>query len=388
MLNFIYYPVSAILWFWHKVFGFVLGADNGFAWVLSVVFLVFTLRAILYKPFVSQVRSMRKMQEFAPEIQKLKKKYGHDKQKMALEMQKLQGEHGVNPLGGCLPILVQVPVFIGLFHVLREFGPFVRLPDGNRVPRWENYVFDQAGVESFNRADFFGAKLGAAIHPYAGGPSLADFNVDWVTQLIPTVPLAIAAAVFTHITARHSIARQSEAQAANPQAAIMNKLMLWLFPIGAVAGAPFLPLAVLVYWVANNLWTLGQQNVVYNKIDKEDAERKTRKTDAQRNLAPRVGQKPVQNPKKPAPGAKPNKPGGKPVREVGQARGDVQKKPGAKPIGSDGSGTRNGKVNGTGATRSGANGSLGGSRSADTSAASGNGDEARKASKDGDKQGK
>ena len=87
------------------------------------MFLVFTLRAILYKPFVSQVRSMRKMQEFQPEIAKLRKKYANDKQKQAEEMQKLQKEHGVNPLGGCLPILVQVPVFIGLFHVLREFKP-------------------------------------------------------------------------------------------------------------------------------------------------------------------------------------------------------------------------------------------------------------------------
>ena len=59
MLNFIYYPVSAILWFWHKAFGYVFGPGNGFTWALAVVFLVFTLRAVLFKPFVSQVRSMR-----------------------------------------------------------------------------------------------------------------------------------------------------------------------------------------------------------------------------------------------------------------------------------------------------------------------------------------
>ena len=99
MLNFIYYPVSAIMWFWHKAFGYVFGEASGAAWALSVVFLVFTLRAILYKPFVHQVRSMRKMQEFAPEMQKLKAKYGNDKQKLAAEMQKLQSQQGVNPLG-------------------------------------------------------------------------------------------------------------------------------------------------------------------------------------------------------------------------------------------------------------------------------------------------
>ena len=90
-------------------------------------------------------------------------------------------------------------------------------------------------------------------------------------MLIVMIPLMIAAGIFTHITARHSVARQTAAQAENPQTAIMNKLMLYVFPIGVVVGAPFLPLAVLLYWVANNLWTLGQQYVVYRQIDAEES---------------------------------------------------------------------------------------------------------------------
>src|SRR4029078_5330327 len=96
-----------------------------------------------------QVRSMRKMQEFAPEMQKLKAKYGNDKQKLAAEMQKLQSQHGVNPLGGFLPVLVQVPVFIGLFHVLREF----------QLGKTQNYIFDASGVASVNAASLLRAKL-------------------------------------------------------------------------------------------------------------------------------------------------------------------------------------------------------------------------------------
>jgi len=122
VLDFIYYPVSWILWVWHRVFGAVLGPDNGFAWALSVVFLVFTLRILLYKPFVKQVRTTRQMQELQPQIKALQKKYGKDKQRMAVEMQKLQKEHGFNPIMGCLPVLAQAPVFIGLFHVLRSFN--------------------------------------------------------------------------------------------------------------------------------------------------------------------------------------------------------------------------------------------------------------------------
>ena len=86
------------------------------------MFLVFTLRAILYKPFVRQIRTTRQMQELQPQIKALQKKYGKDRQRMALEMQKLQKEHGFNPILGCLPMLAQVPVFLGLYHVLRSFN--------------------------------------------------------------------------------------------------------------------------------------------------------------------------------------------------------------------------------------------------------------------------
>jgi YidC/Oxa1 family membrane protein insertase len=349
VLNFIYYPVSAIMWFWHKAFGYVFGEASGIAWALSVVFLVFTLRAILYKPFVHQVRSMRKMQEFAPEMQKLKAKYGNDKQKLAAEMQKLQSQQGVNPLGGCLPVLVQVPVFIGLFHVLREFEP----------GKTENYIFDGRGVESFNAASLFGAKLGAWVT--MGADQLEALGTSITSMLIVMIPLMIAAGFFTHITARHSVARQTEAQAANPQAAIMNKMMLYVFPIGVVVGAPFLPLAVLIYWVANNLWTLGQQYVVYRRIDAEEAEKKTQAVAERQARAPRPGQKParpeVTRPEK-TPGGKPvtRRPSstdgsGATAKSDGSAANGEVKRTEVKGAGVNGSGT-----DGAGTSRPGAGG--------------------------------
>jgi YidC/Oxa1 family membrane protein insertase len=342
VLNFIYYPVSFILWVWHKAFSFLFGETGlggGIAWTLSVMFLVFTLRLILYKPFVAQVRSMRKMQEFQPEIAKLRKKYANDRQKQAEEMQKLQREHGVNPLAGCLPVLVQVPVFIGLFHVLREFGP----TNNDGSPRTENYFFGLDGVESFNRASLFGAKLGNWV--LQGEDALRAVGTSIPQMLIVMIPLMIAAGVFTHITARHSVARQTAAQGENPQTAIMNKLMLYVFPIGVVVGAPFLPLAVLIYWVANNLWTLGQQYIVYRRIDAEESEKAEQKAATQQARAPRPGQKPVRpetgadaEPGAKTPGAKPiparkPAPGAKPVRPAGST---------AKPAGSGGTTAKTG----------------------------------------------
>ena len=328
MLNFIYYPVSFILWVWHKAFSALFGDSGwggGIAWSLAVVFLVFTLRAFLYKPFVSQVRSMRKMQEFQPEIAKLRKKYANDKQKQAAEMQRLQKEHGVNPVAGCLPVLVQLPVFIGLFHVLRSFNPVLT----NGAPRTENYFFDQAGVESFNNASLFGAKLGAWVTQ--GSEALIAQGTTMANMIIVMTPLMIAAGIFTHITARHSVARQvaSGQGMDNPQTAIMQKLMLYVFPIGVVVGAPFLPLAILIYWVSNNLWTLGQQYVVYRRIDAEQAEKKEQAVVTRQALAPRPGQKPVrpeQAEVKPEEDDTPEN-----ENEI-ELAGPPAKKPGAKPV--------------------------------------------------------
>jgi YidC/Oxa1 family membrane protein insertase len=289
VLNFIYYPVSAIFWFWHKAFGYVLGSGSGLGWALAVVFLVFTLRAVLFKPFIGQVRSMRKMQEFAPEIQKLKKKYGDDRQKMALEMQKLQSEHGVNPLGGCLPVLVQIPVFIGLFQVLRSFNrPFLSAEMNRQVG---NYFFSAEDVRSFLDAHLFGVPLSAYItEPTELLARYGDIGRWQIAAL--AVPLTIIAAILTHLTAKHSVARQTEAQLANPQAAMMNKLMLYLFPLGVVAGGPFFPVAILLYWLSNNLWTLAQQRVVYQRIDAEETQKKAAAIAQRQSLAPRPGQKP------------------------------------------------------------------------------------------------
>ncbi|WP_219415941.1 membrane protein insertase YidC [Pseudonocardia nigra] len=354
MLNFIYYPVSFILWVWHEVFGSLLGPASGVAWALSVVFLVFTLRALLYKPFVSQVRSMRKMQEFQPEIAKIRKKYGNDRQKQAEEMQRLQKDHGVNPLGGCLPILVQVPVFIGLFHVLREFGPVLR----NGQPRTENYVFGAEEVQSFNEASLFGAKLGAWVTQ--GEEALNALGTSIPQMLIVMIPLMIAAGVFTHITARHSVARQTAAQGENPQTAIMNKLMLYVFPIGVVVGAPFLPLAVLLYWVSNNLWTLGQQYVVYRRIDREESAKREETAVTRQARAPRPGQKPVrpettaEEPKAKTPGAKPIT--RKPVGSAGNGGAKAVDEPG-KGGSANGAANTNGSGGSAKSERSGGGGS-------------------------------
>lgn len=294
-LDIIYYPVSAIMWLWYKAFAFVLGPTNFFAWALSVMFLVFTLRALLYKPFVRQIRTTRQMQELQPQIKALQKKYGKDRQRMALEMQKLQREHGFNPILGCLPMLAQVPVFLGLYHVLMSFnrtqtgvGRLGLSVEENRS--LGNYVFSATDVGHFLDANLFGAPLGATMIQRNGLDAFTEFHRPSVVAV--GVPLMIIAGIATHFNSRASVARQSADAASNPQTAMMNKLALYVFPLGVVVGGPFLPLAVILYWVSNNIWTYGQQHVVFGMIEKEEEAKKAEALERRAANAPAPGAKP------------------------------------------------------------------------------------------------
>lgn len=282
MFDFILYPVSAILWFWHKVFGAVLGPDNGFAWALSVFFLVFSLRVLLLKPALSQIRSARKMQKFAPQIQKMREKYKGDRQRMAQEMQKLQSEHGVNPVGGCLPALLQLPVFLSLFHVLRGFKP-----DGQ-----PNFVFNPDEVRSFINSSIFGAKLGNWLSQPE--ETLQAFGTTRLNMIAVGIPLMVIASVATFFTMRMSMKRQTETSMANPQTAMMGKFMMYVAPVGTLFSGWILPLAVVLYFMANNIWTLGQQHFLSNKVDREQERERQREIEAKKNVPkPKPGQKPV-----------------------------------------------------------------------------------------------
>lgn len=305
VLDFIYYPVSAILWFWHKVFGVLLGPDSGFAWALAVVFLVFTLRLVLLKPAISQIRTACQMQELGPQIKALQDKHSGDRRQQAVEMQKLQREHGFNPLMGCLPVLVQAPVFLGLFHVLRSFnrtgtglGQLGMSVEANA--NTPNYLFSVADVQSFLHARLFGAPISVAITtPESALASFASYGgVPNVAVIVAVaIPLMVIAALATHFNARVSIARQSPAAAANPQSAIMNKLMLWVFPLGVLVVGPILMIAILLYWVSNNLWTYAQQHLIFARMDREKATEHGEAAEHRTVTAPRPGARPTGRPK-------------------------------------------------------------------------------------------
>jgi YidC/Oxa1 family membrane protein insertase len=202
---------------------------------------------------------------------------------------------------GCLPVLAQLPVFLGLYHVLRSFnrtvtggfggsfGPHLSV-EQNRATG--NYIFSPSDVGHFLDANLFGAPLGASMTQSSGLDAFTEFSRGAVVGV--GLPVMIMAGIATYLNSRASIARQSPEAAANPQTAIMNRLMLYVFPFGVVFGGLFLPLAIIFYWFANNIWTFAQQHYVFGHIEKEE---EAKKLEAQERRASNA----------PAPGAKPNR---------------------------------------------------------------------------------
>ncbi|MDL9936617.1 membrane protein insertase YidC [Gordonia sp. ABSL1-1] len=376
MLNFIYYPVSGIMWVWHWLFDHITpntAGGDGVAWALSVVFLVFTLRAILYKPFVKQIRTTKKMQEINPQLQAIRKKYAKDRVKMTEEMQKLQKEHSFNPLLGCLPMLLQIPVFIGLFHVLRSFN---RMGHGlgkqgmsaEETRSTGNYFFSTEQVQNFLDARLFGVPLSSFItepqnewvaYVKTMNPAAIDFTRMNIVYVV--VPMMIIASIATHMNSRASVARQTAASLENPQTRMMNMLALYIFPLGILVTGPFFPVAILLYWMSNNIWTYGQQHLVFGMIAKEEEAEKLAKQEKLKANSPKPGQRPDRAKKKAqasadvvdgevvdvddaeitevvetAPDTKP-KPGQKPTPKGGAAK----KSPGTKNTGNKNPGNKN-----------------------------------------------
>ena len=232
-LDVLYAPVSWVLLRWHDLFD-AIGVGPNWAWVLSIVFLVITARSLLFRLFLKQVDYQRSMHAMQPRIQSLREKHAGDKHELNRQLMALQQAEGFNPLAGCLPTLLQLPVFVALFHVLRH------VPTG--------------------RARVFEAPLTAAFTDTAH--TIVALGGDPAATRIVIVALLVVSAAATLGT--QLLVRASAVPSPQGTAAAVQRLMLYAIPLGTPAsGLLFhLPLGVLLYWFTTNLWTLGQQAYV------------------------------------------------------------------------------------------------------------------------------
>lgn len=268
----LYYAVSGLMWLWHELFALITPGTT--AWTLSVVMLVVTLRALMIKPFLAQVRSGRAAQAIAPQLAELRERHRDDPATLLARTRELRRGHGVSTAGVLGPALMQAPVFLGLLHVLNNFRP-----------GGTNYAFGADQVRSFLDADLFGVPLSAY-------PDLLGGAADPAVLLV-TVPLLLAAAVATHLSLRSALGRQPTTATTGAVASV-QRAMMWVAPIGLMVGGllfPF-PLAILIYWLTSNVWTLVQQFLVYRRLAPVPPAAPTRTP----VIPPRPGARPVRRP--------------------------------------------------------------------------------------------
>ncbi len=187
--------------------------DQGLPWWLSIALLTVVVRTLLFPLTLKQVKSMRAMQDLKPEMDKLRAKYKDNRQKQQEELMKLYQERQVNPLGGCLPLLVQMPIFITMFYVIRGFG--VEHPD-----------FVRGGILWFQD----------------------------LTKADPFYVLPIVSAV-TMLAASEITAKNLEPQ---------QRWMMRILPVVFTVFLLTFPAGLFMYWITSNLVTLVQNYLIYN----------------------------------------------------------------------------------------------------------------------------
>ncbi|MGZ4507130.1 MAG: membrane protein insertase YidC [Blastococcus sp.] len=300
MLDWLYTAIAFVMKTWHAFFSLFLDPAWGLTWALSIMFLVVTVRLILFPLFVKQVKSQRAMQELQPEIQKLRKQYGSDRQGMSQAMMALQKERGVNPLAGCLPILPQMPVFISLFHVLRRLAP-----GAPGLYGWSDALTDQAA-----RAELFGAPISASFN-MVGAKQTAILQIATYANIRVVALFLIAIMCVTTFFTQKQIAKRSGP--VEGQAATVQRLMLYGMPLSLFVSGFFFPIGVLIYWVTNNAWTFAQQFFILRKMPPPGSPAAVAKAAADkpvvdpRTLAPKPGAKPVRpKPGRPTPTVTPS----------------------------------------------------------------------------------
>ena len=252
----LYWVVSGILVLAHGLFAPVFGSASGWTWALSIVALTVLIRTALIPLFVKQIKSSRSMQLLQPKVRELQKKYGHDRERLGRETMKLYKDNNANPLSSCLPLLLQMPIFLALFRVLDGVA---RTNDAGE-PYIRGYWLKQNPdlVESLNQATIFGARISDTFLkvPFTSGISSVH---------VVTVVLILAMTVTLFITQLQLMRKNMPPEALTGPFAQQQKIMLYAFPLIFAVGGINFPVGVLIYWFTSNLWTMAQQFYVIRR---------------------------------------------------------------------------------------------------------------------------
>jgi YidC/Oxa1 family membrane protein insertase len=264
-LNPLYQAVAWLMVHIHALISPIFGSDSGASWALSIVLLTVGMRLVLFPVFVKQIRNQRAMQKVQPKMKELQAKYKNDKEQLNKEMMALWKEAGANPFSGCLPLLLQIPIFISLFHTLRQLKPISGCPNPKATACYKAFPgFPQDLVASAARAKIFGVPIQASFTTSAA--FLHDLGGNQTSTRILCLVLTILMGASTFITQRQLMARNGPAEG---QMAQQQKILLYVFPVLFLFYGFKFPIGVLLYWLTTNVWSMAQQSVVIRRMDVE-----------------------------------------------------------------------------------------------------------------------
>src|SRR3990172_1293687 len=257
--------------------GFLDRICQAFAWIyelmpdygrygLAIVLLTVLIRILLIPLGIKQIHGMQAMQSIQPKIKALQAKYKGNKQKQQEEVMKLYRESGVNPFGGCWPTLLQLPIFIALYSVLRPpvpaNGDFLNnhLPEKSEI--YHNVVVEHSGTDFLWMNLQCGAgsagKPDVPVLDNEGNPT--NVSIDCGSGGTARIPYYLALALMVGST--YFSSRQM--QKASPPGSVsqQQKTLTMIMPLTFLLFGFQFPAGLVVYWTTSNLWQIGQQFVL------------------------------------------------------------------------------------------------------------------------------
>jgi YidC/Oxa1 family membrane protein insertase len=246
-LDYLYEAVGWVFTHIYDAMKPLFGATSGWTWFFSIAILVILMRLIMVPLFIKQMHTTRAMSALQPQMAALRKKYKNDKQTLNQETMKLYQEAGVNPLMGCLPFALQLPLFFSLFSVLRAIAEYT-----GGTPK---YGLPKSMVVAGQHAKILGASIADKVL-FTG-----TAHVPVTAKLVILLFVAISMAT-TFLTIRQS-QKRGMMPAATPDNPMANsqKYMTYIMPFFALTGL-YWPFGLVLYWVTTNLWTMGQQFIL------------------------------------------------------------------------------------------------------------------------------
>jgi YidC/Oxa1 family membrane protein insertase len=253
--------IGWLLALFYAVIPDVLGIPKqDYALGVAIILLTFTIMLLLYPLTAKQARSMIAMQMHQPEIKRIQAKFKNDRQKMNEEVMKYYQEHKINPLAGCLPLVIQLPIFFALFRVLRS--PYKYVPVDSKLyaafctPKGHS---DPVSVKLCS-GDYAPYKNVLPIHQKFLG---VDLSVTAPNQI--TTVATIVAFSFVALSVLSGFMQSRQASRRTPQT---NKQMATIMKVLPVAFGLFslqFPAGLVLYFCVSNFWRLGQQEVIFRR---------------------------------------------------------------------------------------------------------------------------